>query len=217
MYEFLASHYESVVSIALSAKVSGTCNAARTAAARLPTGRVTVIDSLNASLGQGLLAVYAAECAQAGLSGAEVVAATQRMIPRTRTFGLLVTVEYAVRGGRVPPFFRPMARVLRLAPIIATFPDGKVKLASALFGRRRLRSRYGRFIRRQLKPGLRYRIAVGHAHDESGGRALLDEITAGLTCVESSWLTGLGTALGAHGGPGMLVVAIQEYEPPAHP
>jgi len=69
-------------------------------------------------------------------------------------------------------------------------------------------------IRRRMKQDKRYRISVGHGHAESEGRLLLAEITAGLDNVESSYLTPLGSALGVHGGPGMLVVGLQEYEPP---
>jgi hypothetical protein len=55
---------------------------------------------------------------------------------------------------------------------------------------------------------------VGHANAEAEGRRLLEEITAGLSNIESSYLSPLGTALGVHGGPGMLVVGLQDYVPP---
>jgi dihydroxyacetone kinase-like predicted kinase len=77
-FEFLASHFDSVVSINITRKASGTCGAAEAAAGRVSThGKVTVIDSMNASLGQGLVAMYAAECAQAGYDAARVIAATR--------------------------------------------------------------------------------------------------------------------------------------------
>ena len=109
MYEFLASHYESVVSIDLSSKVSGTYNAAVTAASRVAlrkdgTCAVTVIDSLSVSAGQGLIAIAAAELAKAGASAEEVIAAVREAVPRTRAFALLGSVDYAVKGGRVPKF-----------------------------------------------------------------------------------------------------------------
>jgi dihydroxyacetone kinase-like predicted kinase len=93
-FEFLASHYDAVVSINLTSRASGTHGAAETAAARTSShGHVTVIDSRNASVGQGLLALHAAECAAAGQGADEVVAATRAMIPRTRTFGMVGSLE----------------------------------------------------------------------------------------------------------------------------
>ncbi|MEP7242145.1 MAG: DegV family protein [Gammaproteobacteria bacterium] len=214
LYEFLISHFESVVSITITSKVSGTFNATRAAAQRLPEGRVTVVDSWNASIGQGLIAMYAAECAEAGHSGPEVVAATADAVGRTKTFGLLARTDFAVRGGRVPRIVGSIATLLRVAPVLATHPDGRISAGGVLFNTRNLRSKFATYVRRRLDAGKRYRICVGHANSESEGAQLLSEITAGLANVESSYLTQLGTALGAHGGPGMLVVGIQEYVPP---
>lgn len=214
LFEFLLSHYESVVSVNLSSRVSGTCNAARSAAARLPAGRVTVIDSGNASLGQGLLAVYAAECAQAGYGAEEVAAAVRAAALRTRTFGLLARLDFAVRGGRVSPLVKRLAELFGFAPVIANLPGGRIGPGGIIFGRRALRPRFAAFVRRRMRAAACYRIAVGHADAEAEGRALLAEITAGLPNVESTYLAALGTALGVHGGPGMLVVGVQEYEPP---
>jgi DegV family protein with EDD domain len=215
LYEFLISHFDSVVSISVTAKVSGTYNATRAAAQRIPDGRVTVIDSGNASLGQGLIAMYAAEYAEAGHSGLEVAAAAQAAVTKTKTYGLLGRLDFAVRGGRVPRIVGKLATLLHFAPILATNRDGRIASGGMLFGTRNLRPRFAAFIRRRIDPNQRYRISVGHANAESEGHQLLTEITAGLTNVESSYLTPLGTALGVHGGPGMLVVALQQYDHPA--
>jgi DegV family protein with EDD domain len=214
LYEFLISHYESVVSISLTAKVSGTFNVARTAAQRLPAGRVTVVDSLNASLGQGLIAIYAAECAQAGYSGPEVARAAEEAALRTFTFGLLGRLDFAVRGGRVPRIVKRLADLLHFVPILSNKPGGRIGASTVLFGKRDLTLRFAALVRRRIAKDKRYRVAVGHANAEAEGQQLLDAISAGLDNVESSYLTTLGTALGVHGGPGMLVVGVQEYVPP---
>jgi fatty acid-binding protein DegV len=65
-----------------------------------------------------------------------------------------------------------------------------------------------------LRADRNYRIAVGHGNAESAGRRLLDEITAGLPNIQDRYLTTMGPALGVHGGPGMLVVGVQELAPP---
>lgn len=215
-FEFLASHYEVVVSINVTAKVSGTHAAAQAAAERVQGhGRVMVIDSLNASLGQGLVAMYAAECAQAGYTGEEVLAATRAVIPRTHTFGLLGRLDFAVRGGRVPRFVKTIADLLHITPILINQRKGKVGTGTLLFGRHDLSNRFARLVRRRMADDVGYRVAVGHANAEAEGRRLLDSICAGLDNIHARYLTPLGTALGVHGGPGMLVVGIQEYEPPS--
>jgi hypothetical protein len=210
MYEFLLSHYEAVVSISVTAKVSGTYNAARTAASRLPGSRVDVLDSANVSLGQGLIAIHAAESALAGLSGVEVRQAAEWVVSRTQTFGMLRRLDFAVSGGRVPPIIKTLSEWLRFAPVLASFPDGRIAMRGVLFGRSDLTRHFARFVRRRIEPGKRYRVAVGHANDEREGKRLLELIATGLPNVETLYLTAVGTALGVHGGQGMLVAAIQE-------
>ena len=65
-YQYLASHFPDVISIGLTPTVSGTLQAAESAAGRTrASGDVHVVNSRNASLGQGQIAVFAAECAEA--------------------------------------------------------------------------------------------------------------------------------------------------------
>jgi uncharacterized protein len=214
-FEFLASHFDAVISINLTGSVSGTLAAAQTAAGRIRThGEVHVIDSENASLGQGLIAMYAAECAALGFNGAQVHAATLAVVPKTLTLALLGRLDYAVRGGRVPRFVQVVANTLHLTPILLSRRGGRIGAGTVIFGRSNLTRRFARLIRRRLHPARQYRIAVGHANVEEEGRALQAAVVSGLGNIHSSFLTTTGTALGVHGGPGMLVCAIQEYEPP---
>jgi DegV family protein with EDD domain len=213
IYEFLVSHYQGVVVVSLSAKVSGTYNAALTAAERIAAQRVKVVDSYNVSLGQGLIALHAAECARAGQSLEQVLAATEQARSRTTTLGLLVRTDYAVRGGRVPKIAQVLAHLLRLAPLLVVYPDGRVSVGGALWGRHNLTARFARRVLRRMRSGTRYRVAVAHGNAEPAARELLDEILRGHDNIESSYLVPLGTALGVHGGPGTLVAAFQEYLP----
>jgi hypothetical protein len=212
-FEFLATHFESVVSVSLSRRVSGTCGTAESAAARVSThGKVTVIDSLNASLGQGLVAMYAAECAQAGYEAARVIEATHAIVPKTHTFGLVGSLEYAVRGGRVPRWVKNAADRLRVMPVLHATRDGRVTAGGVLFGRERLKEKFARFVRRRMRSDVPYRLLVGHANCEADGQWLLDALTADNVVYRR--LIPCGTAFGVHGGPGLLVAAFQEYQPP---
>jgi uncharacterized protein len=228
MFEFLASHYESVVSIGLSAKVSGTFDAAISAANRVaprPDGArsVTVVDSRNVSAGQGLIAIAAAQLAQSGASAERVIAAVQLAIPRTRAFALLGSVDSAVKGGRVPSFARTLAGLLRLSVILATQPDGRVTLGGVLWGRHSLAERFAQFVAKRAARATagspvadgaeqpRLDILVGHGDALHAGQQLIRCLEAALprTTGTSIRLTDMGTALGVHGGPGTLVVGFR--------
>jgi len=214
VYEFLLSHYQSVVSISIASHASGSFNVAQTTANRLPDRRVQVIDTSNASLGQGLIAMYAAECALAGYSANDVLQATRDAVQRTATFGLLEHLDFAVKGGRIPKGVQRLATLLKFSPVLASQTGGRIGLGGVIFGKRNLRKRFAAFVRKRMKRGALYRIAVGHGNAEAEGRKLLAEMIDGLDQVESTYLMPLGAALGVHGGPGMLVVGVQEYVPP---
>jgi fatty acid-binding protein DegV len=148
------------------------------------------------------------------MSADEVIAATRAVLPRTHTFGLLGRLDFAVRGGRVPRIVQLLADWLHLTPILISHRNGKVGTGTVLFGRQNVRSRFARLVRRRIHDDVGYRVAVGHANAEAEGRQLLGEICDGLDNIHASYLMPLGTALGVHGGPGMLVVGLQQYEPP---
>ena len=215
-FEFLSSHYANVVSVNLTGRASGTRQAAESAAGRMASSaRVAVIDSLNASAGQGLLVMHAAECAAAGMDAPGVQAAVAAMIPRTLTFASLATVEYAVRGGRVPAFARTIANVLRLSPLLATYPDGRIGIGGVLLGRTNLTAKFARFVSRRIRPDRRYRLIVGHGNAPAEGQKLVDLLTARHANIERSWAIPAGAALGVHGGPGFLIVGLQDCTPDA--
>jgi DegV family protein with EDD domain len=212
-FEFLGSHYEAVVYVGLMSRVSGTFQSAETAASRARTrARILTHDSGSAALGQGLIAMRAAEAAAAGGEAEAVRAAAAAAGRATRTWGCLATLEFAVRGGRVPAWIRPIADALGLVPILMVKPGGRLGLGGALFGRRNLYRRYGRMLRRRLDPARRWRIGISHANVPEGATAVRDELAAGLPSAEFLPVIPLGTALGVHGGPGCVVVAAQELD-----
>ena len=215
-FEFLGSHYRAVVYVGLTARVSGTFQSGETAAHRArTTARILTVDSGTAALGQGLIVMRAAEVAAAGGDAGAVQQAALDARGRTRTWGLLVTLEFAVRGGRVPRSVKTIADLLRLTPILTIRADGSLGVGGVLFGRANPYRRFGRFLRRQLDPARRWRIGIAHANVPDGAGLVRDAIVAGPVQAEILPVIPLGTALGVHGGPGCIVVAAQELDPPA--
>lgn len=209
-FEFLATHFNGVVSINVTNKVSGTFNAARTAAERTPVREgIEVVDSGNASVGQGLLAIYAAQLAARDYDTAQIVAALHHMIPLTRTYALIGSLDYAVRGGRVKPSVKSVADFLRLAPILMNHPDGRIAPGGTLFGRSRLQDKFVRFITARMDPKQDYRVGIGHAGAEAKAIELLERLRLAHPNIRSSFIMPVGATLSVHGGPGTLVVGIQ--------
>ena len=214
-YQFLASHFADVLSINLTGKASGTLEAARSAAERINAhGRVHVINSRNASLGQGLLVVAAAEYAKAGLSVQDAIAAVNALIPDTRTYGLLKDLRFAVRGGRVPRWVKTIADLLRATAVIRTVPDGRVASGTFLFGRRNRIKRFARYVAKRTPAADSLDIAIGHAVCREDAAELERELRGYFDNIHRTTITDIGAALGVHGGPGTLIVATQPYTRP---
>lgn len=209
-FQFLASHFEDVLSINLTSAASGTFEAARLAASRTnAAGRIHVVDSQNASMGQGQIVVLAAECAEKGADIDTTIERVKQLIPVTRTYVMLDDLRHAVRGGRLPAWVKTIAELLRLVPIIATKPDGRISLAGFLFGKRDRLERFAKFIARRAPNNRTVEVGIGHAVCESDAQELEQHIRLRLPAISKLSLNGLGTALGVHGGPGTLLVSIR--------
>lgn len=212
-FEFLTSHATGVLSINVTSRASGTFGSASTAAQRIQSAHhVSVIDSMNASIGQGLVVMYAAELAAQGASLEEIVAKTRAILPRTKTYGLVGSLDYGVRGGRVTSTQRSIANFFQVFPILTNHSDGRVAPGGMLFGHQNRREKFARFVLRRMDRDRRYRLGVGHANALEEGQRLLEHIRNEHRNIESTFLTQVGSTLSVHGGPGTLIVGTQELE-----
>ena len=215
-FQFLASHFPDVLSINLTAVASGTYEAALSAAERTNApGRIHVVDSRNASFGQGLLVVFAAECAHAGLSIENTLAAVEALIPQTRTYGVLDDMKYAVRGGRLHAWVSTVARLFHVTPFIRTTDEGSIAGSGFAFGKRDRTRKFSRHVIKKARDAGPLTLAIGHASYADGARELEAHLRRELTNIKRLSTAELGAGLGAHAGPGTLVVAIQPYTKPA--
>jgi DegV family protein with EDD domain len=213
LFEFLLSHHESVVYAGIARRLSGTLQTGEGAAERSAPGRVHVVDSLNGSCAQGLIALDAAEAVAAGFDAARVVRRIEQMRARTRLLGAIRDISYGVRGGRAPKLAAPLCRLTGLKPIIRSRRNGKIGLAGFIRAGADLPERFAERIAARLKPGSRYRALVAHCDCAAQGERLRARLLALAPQIERHWLIEAGAAIGAHAGPGSLVVGLQETLP----
>jgi hypothetical protein len=213
-FELLVDHHEGVVCVGLSSQVSGTWQAAEHAAQRLD-GRVQVLDTLNVSAGQALLTLYAAEAAQQGLAPEQVLTATRAMMPSTRTYGLIADLSYGARGGRIPAWLAPVTRMIR-AHVRVEDAKGRIKPRGLhLGGRSRALTGFVRHIARHWRDQQKVRAIIAHCDADAEARSVLQKLRESLPGLSSAWVVACGPALGAHAGPGTVVVGLQAWRSPA--
>ena len=214
-YEYLASHFDDVVSISLTAANSGTYQAAESAASRVSApGRVTVIDSRTVSLGQGLVAMYAAECAAAGYNGQQVIAATEEIMSKTMVFAAVPDLSYAVRGGRIKPFHHRIAEFLNVSMVLKLSNSDRVVPAGIVTRKKSPAKGLVGYVKRRFDPTKTYRVAIGYGKAAENARHMEQVVRDEIPSIESIHVFEFGAALGAHAGPDTLLIAVQEYEKP---
>ncbi|MDL2718986.1 MAG: DegV family protein, partial [Acidobacteriota bacterium] len=138
VYGALAAHGSPVLGIHVSGALSGTCQAARTAASALRAdgslAPVAVLDSRNVSVGQGLIVREAARVARSGATLAEVVLAAESAAARACLYAAVPSLDTLVKGGRVTAGQRALANALGVVPLITVDGRGRARPGGAARG-----------------------------------------------------------------------------------
>jgi len=211
MYDFVSSHYNNIISIHLSKKLSGTYQSAFNGSKTAKTGNIQIIDSETASVGMGLLAMHAIDLKQEGKTYNEILNGIENKKKDTEIYLLLHDLSYAVKGGRLPSKVKTIADLFRLTPIL-TARKGKLKPAGVLFGKRHVISKFSRFLDKKISSEHHYRMLVAHANCRDKGQELERTLVGKFTNIIENHLLELGGGLGSHAGPGALVIGLQKIK-----
>jgi DegV family protein with EDD domain len=200
---------ERLVSIHLSAELSGTWDAARLAASQVGEHVVTVVDTRSAAMGAGFAVLAAARSAATG-AGADAVAKTAReTAAATRTFFVVDTLEYLRRGGRIGSAAAVLGSALAVKPVLHV-QDGKVvPLEKVRTSARAL----NRLVQRAVEaagdgPAS---VAVHHLAAEEKAERLAAEMRERLPNLRELHVSELGAAIGAHVGPGAVGIVVAPF------
>jgi DegV family protein with EDD domain len=192
---------EAVICITISSALSATYEAARSAAAAVAADiRVEVVDSRNATMGEGLLVIEAAELARGELPFDAILEQVQGAVPRIHVFGTLDTLDNLRRGGRIGTAQALIGTMLQVKPVIEV-RDGVVEGES----RQRTRSRSLKYLVDKVNTaGPLRRLAVMHAAapDVAEFTAMLSPSSLEHPLVVSF----IGPVIGAHTGVGTIGV-----------
>jgi DegV family protein with EDD domain len=202
-----------IVSIHISAALSGIIESARQAAASVPDTKIVIFDSRSAAQGHGLMVRQAAALAKSGASLEQIIQKLTDMRSRTRLYFMVDTLEYLARGGRIGRAARFLGTILDTKPIL-TIKDGTLEP----YERQRTRVHAVRALRETVikeargKPGLQ--LGVMHAACEEDARVLADDLRRELS-PEVLVVGQIGPSIGTHTGPGALGVSWYALEQPA--
>lgn len=199
-----AASSDGIISIHLSSKISGTFNSALLAKSRLPPhSPIEIIDSRLNSAGLALAVLYAAKNAGEGKNLKVVVNDTSNAISEIKMFGMFSTTKYLARSGRVNKAIAIAGSILSVKPLL-TFHNGEIVRAGFVRTVPQGINRLLKFIESRL-PVSEMMIVHSEIPEQA---ALLKNSASKYLDPDRIIVSQLGAALGVHGGPGVLLVAV---------
>lgn len=200
---------DEAVIITVGAKLSGTNQSARTALAEAPGGDVFVVDSNNVTLGERVLVEYALRLVDEGRGAAEIAAAVEAVRDRVVVIGLLETLEYLVRGGRLSAAAGAVGTLLNVKPVVAA-EDGLIVQLGKARGSKNGRNLLNQKVEKAGGVDFSMPLALGYTGLSDAVLKKYIEDSAALWAGHTEGelpIHTIGATIGTHVGPGAVAVA----------
>ncbi len=210
---YLAEHYDQIIAITVSSKMSGTYDSLTKAAENVMKENkeleIEVIDSKTNSGAEGLFVMEAAEQLEAGKSFAEIVKYLKSIREKLYIYVSVSDFKYMVRGGRVSPLKGKMAGFLNLKPIISIDREGNgIAFATAFSKKGNYKKIRSILEKHQQQNGIK-RFAVIHGDDLKRAKRYKDSFSE-LLNIEPDFLESISPIVAMNAGRGSTAVALIE-------
>jgi DegV family protein with EDD domain len=207
VYEPLLTEGREIVSIHLSAGISGTYESANQARQSLidegkDGDRIHIFDTRSACGGEGLCALAAARAAAAGADGPATLAAAQRLRENLQMWFAIDTLDYLRKGGRIGSAQAWIGSALQIKPILTL--EEEITPIERVRTRKRALARMIDFARERKDAGATAWV-VQHIQDPDAAERLADGCRE-IFGFDPVFISEIGPVIGAHVGPGLLGV-----------
>ena len=200
---------EDVLILPFSSGLSTTCNAANMAAADLaevyPDRKIVVVDTLCASLGQGLLCWLVAKKANAGASLEETAAYAEELVPQLAHWFTVNDLFFLKRGGRISGATAVVGSLLQIKPVLHVDDEGHLVSVSKARGRKASIQALAAKVGEDAIAPETQTVFISHGdcpEDAEYLAALLKEQYQ----VPEVYINHVGPVIGSHSGPGTLAM-----------
>ena len=207
LFAFLASHYESLIVVNISDKLSGAYRLSREASEALGDHPISVINSRQLSVSQGLIVYRIALAIQDGKSHSEISELADNWIEKTKILVDIQTLEYMVRGGRVSPLKGMLAKMLNLKPIISLDREGKAIGYGKSFSRsQNMRKIVGMVEKMHKERGL-WNYAIVHAQNRERADTYAERLQQEIG-LPPLYIMDISPVVGVHNGIGAVGIGL---------
>lgn len=208
--EFLKIN-KNIIHIAFSGGLSGTFNSVRLAAQELmeeqPDCKITVIDSLAASMGEGLLVYKALEQQEAGLSYEEMVEWIENNKLHVCHYFTVDDLFHLYRGGRVSKAAAVLGTMINLKPVLHVDDEGHLIPLSKVRGRKKSLNALVDGMEKQMGSFREKNDIIFLSHGDCYEDALyVQEQIKKRFGIEKFMISPVGPTIGAHSGPGTVAL-----------
>lgn len=208
VYESIAEPGDTIISVHLSSKMSGTYQSAVLAASMLNSGiTVKTVDTRSASLGIGLVAMAAAASVQAGQTVDEALAAAQHVIDLLQVYFVVDTLEYLKKNGRIALASALVGTLLNIKPVL-TLEDGQVAPFEKIRGKAKALRRLRELVAEMQTeyPGQKFQVGISNSECLEDAEKLAMQLKAELPVLSDVVIGQIGPTIGVHTGPGTVAL-----------
>lgn len=209
LYSHLASHYDSVISVSLSDKLSGTYHTSQKAAQQVSREfgkKISVINSKGISGSIGLLVLRIAQAIEKGYDHDDIVSLAEKWSGDTRILVTVQSIKYLIRGGRLSYTKGLIARMLHINPVISLDETGKAIVLDKAFSPKANMEKIIRKIRKSTKERPVWNYIVMHAGNPDAAAWYTRKMEA-LTGKKPVCVMNISPVIGANAGVGASAVA----------
>ncbi len=210
LYSHLATHYDSVIAVHLSDKLSGTFYSSQKAAQKIGSElnkQITVLNSRNLSGSLGLIILRIAQAIEAGYSHNEIVKQAEKWIKNTRIFVSVKTLKYMIRGGRLSAARGILARMLNIKPVVSIDETGKAIIFGKSFNQEANMELVMKYIRKINGDNTIWNYIVMHAGNPEAAEWYSGKMK-NLTGKKPVSVVNISPVIGANAGLGAASVAL---------
>ncbi len=207
--EFLAGHYDRIIAVTISGKLTGFYSQVIKAAETLglDPSRITVLDSRHLSVSEALIVLRIAEAVKDGREYRDIADDAPAWMSKTRLWVDIRTLKYMVRGGRVSPLKGFVAAALNIKPIISLDEEGKAKALGKSFSRRGNMKKILNMIRRETSGRGVWNFAIVHAQNPIRALHYADRLSRILNR-KPAFISDVSPVVGVHNGIGVVGIAL---------
>lgn len=198
---------DTAVCLTVSSKLSGTYQSASIAAEEFP-GKIFVVDTLTVAIGGGILAEYALQLANSGMTAEEIAQDVLAHRQNVRVLALVDTLEYLKKGGRISSTVAFAGGLLNIKPVISV-TDGEVKMMGKARGSKQGNNLLVQEIQKSGGVDFTKPLMLGYTglSDALLQKYIADSAALWEGQVENLPVSIVSSVVGTHVGPGAVAVA----------